>query len=155
MVGDVTGRNGRFSAGYTGHPQVSPDSLWGGLRNSVCRPISLFRGWRSSLRRKWNRSTARKTAQEICRIPARILAVHRNKNLALGIPLPEGPLDHGLGHSDWSYTFQRDCSSCIERLQAENAWAGDLDLEMAARSFQRGAAWGLRNSGNEKHSVDS
>ena len=142
------------SANLDGRPRQLPDSESHALRRTGFLPISSLQDWRWRFGRLRRYSTGRIWLREIRKMPARIGAIHRKKYLRLGTPLTEVPSDYGTASFDRSYTFQRDCTSCIQQLQAECGWASDLDLEMVAQAFQRGAEWGLRNACNQKTSAD-
>jgi len=141
----------RFSGGRL---RPAPDSESHALHDIGCRPTPWLRDWRWRLSRLWRYSTGKILLREIGKIPARMRAIHQKKYLRLGTPLAEAPIGYGTESFDRSYTFQRDCSSCIQQLQEADRWASDLDLEMAAKAFQRGAEWGFHNACTRKNSAD-
>ena len=88
------------------------------------------RGW-------WQHSYARKLAQEICNFPRRILATLQRPSHVLYC-FPPAP-DNLPARS-----YLESCSVDIESLREEYSWAGDLDLQMAARAYQLGCRFAVR-----------
>jgi hypothetical protein len=124
-----------------------------GLRRTEYFPIWWLK-WRFwILAQLWQHSTGRILAREIGKIPRRMKAILQKKYPGSGIPLAEAPSGYEKESWDWKYTFQRDCTSCIQQQQAEYNWASALDREMVSKAFQRGAEWGLRNACSQKSSA--
>jgi hypothetical protein len=84
----------------------------------------------------WQHSYARKLAQEICKFPGRILAtLQRPSHFRHCVP----PAPRNLAARNYSSS----CILDIESLRAEYPWAGDLDLQMAARAYQLGCQFAV------------
>ena len=101
--------------------------VWAGWYSGCRTPADYLRGW-------WLHSYARKLAQEICNFPRRILAtLQRPSHVLYCFP----PVPDNLP----ARSYLESCSRDIESLREEYAWAGDLDLQVAARAYQLGCRY--------------
>lgn len=110
--------------------------VWAGWYSGCRTPADYLRAW-------WQHSYVRKLAQEICNFPRRTLAtLQRPSHFRYCFP----PVPENLP----ARSYLESCSRDIESLRDEYPWAGDLDLQMAARAYQLGCrfAVGIRYTQN-------
>jgi hypothetical protein len=115
-------------------------------RDSANRYKSTIQSRLISLRQRWMQSLLRIVASEIGNLPRRMAAILRAPSLRYGPEIPRGMLDQSAESFCQENKFQRACTASMGQLRSENRWAGYLEIQMAAVSFQRGAQWGYRNS---------
>jgi hypothetical protein len=124
-------------------------------RDSVNRRTSKMRSRLISLRQSWRWSLPRIVVHEIYSLPCRISAILAAPSLRYGPEIPRGMLDRSKESFDRENRFQLSCIESMEQLQSENRWAGYLEMQMAAKSFQRGALWAYRNFCSETEKCES
>jgi len=95
--------------------------------------------------RRYSCSTLRTVVSEIRNFPRRLVAIRQRPHLRLGPSIPLYPtLDYKESRGQ-GYEFECSCIANIQRLQTDNRWAGPLDIELAAESYQAGANWAIHN----------
>ena len=97
------------------------------------------------LSNRWSCSTLRIVVFEICNFPRRLSAIRQRKHLRFGPSIPTYPTYDSKESRGQGYEFACSCISNIQRLRADNRWAGFLDLEFAAEAYQAGANWAICN----------
>jgi len=133
--------------------QLSPQS--NAHSGTAYRPKSKIESRIISLRRAWTWSLLRIVVHEICSLPHRILVILRTPSLRSGPEISRGMLNDGSESFDQENKFQRACIENMAQLKNENHWAGYLDLQITAISFQHGAKWAHRNFCNRTRNGES
>jgi hypothetical protein len=108
--------------------------------DSASGPISKFLYRLFLSLRSWKRSSCARVAELICRLPRRILAVHRLNTILRGegytLPAPVERIPY--------LDVLCACKTDIEGLREENPWMTSLDLEMASAGWTKGLLFALR-----------
>ena len=108
---------------------------------------------RAFCRHHLERSLVRIVVGEFRSFLRRMATILRTPDTQLGPKLPMTLWNHNPATLYPLSKFALGCSDYIRELRRELGWMGHLETQMAARAFQSGAQWAVRNS-SETHSGD-
>ena len=118
------------------------------------RPTGMGR-WLREVRESWLDSKQRLVADELCRIPRRILAMWADSYLRYGPAIPNDPRRTSRGSLAEESIFGLSCSEGIKQLSRKHEWMGPLDQQLAGEAFQLGASWAFRTLDSCKKADDT
>lgn len=137
-------------------PRNPPASEWNVPPGSASDPSAKWKYQLSAPLRWFRASSMRRVADEIYRLPFRILECLRAPYPRNGFPIPPLRLSGSIRET-WRLEsmFLRSCGDDIQRLSQENHWAGHLDRKMAAQAYLAGTEWAIRHIYNATDSERS
>ena len=117
-----------------------------GAHSGTLNPKSKTQSLFAALRYRWGFSLARIILAEFCSLFLRIGVILRRTEVRFGPTIPLTLSGRNLKTLYPVNSFLLACSEGIKQLHAEFPWAGNLELTMGARAFQRGAEWSMGNN---------